>query len=147
MAREVDPYKLSSPMVFLLRMIIFLVIVGFVALILYRHIGTAFMSNPGLNGLIIGVLGIGIVLVFRQVVLLFPEVRWVNSYRLADPGLELAAQPKLLAPMAMLLGDRIGRTAISTQTMRSLLDSVGMRLDEARDITRYLTGLLVFLGL
>ena len=147
MAREVDPYKLSSPMVYLLRMIIFLVIVGFVAVILYPHIASAFMSNPGLNGLIIGVLAIGIILVFRQVILLFPEVRWVNSYRIADPGLELAAQPRLLAPMAMLLGDRIGRTTISTQTMRSLLDSVGMRLDEARDITRYLTGLLVFLGL
>ncbi len=147
MAKDLDPYKLSSPNVFLIRMIIFLVIVAFVLLILYRQIFQAFMSNPGLNGLIIGVGLIGIVLAFRQVIRLFPEVRWVNGFRLGDPGLEVRNPPVLLAPMATLLGDRLGETLISPQTMRSILDSIGMRLDEARDITRYLTGLLVFLGL
>ncbi len=147
MAKDLDPYKLSSPSVFLIRMIMFLVIVGFVLLILYRQIIEAFMSNPGLNGLIIGVGLIGIGLAFRQVVRLFPEVRWVNDFRIGDPGLEVRRPPVLLAPMATLLGDRLGETMISTQTMRSILDSIGMRLDEARDISRYLTGLLVFLGL
>ncbi|MEZ5839276.1 MAG: flagellar motor protein MotA [Hyphomicrobiales bacterium] len=147
MAKDIDPTRLSSPQVFLWRMIIFLVIVGFLGLILYRHLSTAFMSNPGLNGLIVGVLFVGTVLVFVQVIRLFPEVRWVNDYRMADPGLALSRQPVLLAPMATILGDRMGRVMISTQTMRSMLDSIGMRLDESRDITRYLTGLLVFLGL
>ena len=147
MAKELDPTKLSSPQVFLWRMIIFLIIAAFVALILYRQVGTAFMTNPGLNGLILGVLVIGTILVFIQVVRLFPEIKWVNTYRLADPGIEIGRQPVLLAPMATLLGDRVGRVMISTQTMRSILDSIGMRLDESRDITRYLTGLLVFLGL
>ncbi|HQF32029.1 MAG TPA: flagellar motor protein MotA [Hyphomicrobiales bacterium] len=147
MTKEIDPIRLSSPQVFLWRMIIFLVIAGFIALILYRHLAGAFMSNPGLNGLIVGVLFVGIILVFIQVVRLFPEVRWVNDYRMADPGLALNNQPVLLAPMATILGDRVGRVMISTQTMRSILDSIGMRLDESRDISRYLTGLLVFLGL
>jgi hypothetical protein len=48
---------------------------------------------------------------------------------------------------AMLGGEPIGRVAISAQTMRAFLDSLATRLDEARDISRYLTGLLVFLGL
>lgn len=147
MVKDLDPYKLSSPQVFLWRMIIFLVIFSFVALILYRQIVTAFMSNPGLNGLILGVGLIGIILTFRQVVRLFPEVHWVNSFRVGDPGIEIRRPPVLLAPMATLLGDRIGEMAISTHTMRSILDSIGMRLDESRDISRYLTGLLVFLGL
>lgn len=146
-AHEFDPYKLSSPRVFLLRMLVFIVLTAFLVLILHEQIRRAFLANPGLNGLIFGVLFIGIVLAFRQVIRLFREVRWVNDFRVSDPGLALRDAPVLLAPMASLLGNRLGRASISTMTLRSILDSVGTRLDEARDIGRYLTGLLVFLGL
>ena len=145
--RDYDPYKLASPLVYLWRMMIFLMIVTFVAVILFESVADAFMANPGLNGLIIAVLLIGILLSFRHVIRLFPEIRWVNTFRVAEPGIEVNRAPVLLAPMASLLGDRLGRMAISTQTMRSILDSIQMRLDENRDISRYLTGLLVFLGL
>src|SRR3712207_2228205 len=100
MARKFDPLKLSSPRIFLVRMLVFLVLCALVAIILYRQIMAAFMSNPGLNGLIVGVLVIGILLAFRQVIRLFPEVNWVNSFRLADPGLAVERPPVLLAPMA-----------------------------------------------
>jgi hypothetical protein len=93
------------------------------------------------------VLAVGIVLTFRQVIRLFPEVNWVNGFRLADPGLAIERPPVLLAPMASILGDRMGRMAISSTMMRGILDSIATRLDEARDISRYMTGLLVFLGL
>lgn len=145
--REYDPYKLASPQVYLWRMTIFLIIAAFIALILYRQVYVAFMANPGLNGVIVAVLVIGILLAFRQIFRLFPEIRWVNTFRVAEPGIEVERPPVLLAPMATLLGDRIGRMAISTQTMRSILDSIQMRLDEDRDMGRYLTSLLIFLGL
>ena len=147
MARETDPHKLSSPRIFLIRMLVFLILGALVAFVLYRQIWTAFLANPGLNALIFGVMLIGILLSFRQVIRLFPEVNWVNGLRLADPGLSVERPPSLLAPMAALLGERVGRMSISTQTMRGILDSIGTRLDEARDIGRYMTGLLVFLGL
>ncbi|MGE0749133.1 MAG: flagellar motor protein MotA [Variibacter sp.] len=147
MARDLDPFKLSSPRIFLVRMLVFLVLCGLVAFVLYKQIWTAFLANPGLNALIVGVLVIGILLAFRQVIRLFPEVAWVNGFRLADPGLAVERSPVLLAPMATILGDRMGRMAISTPLMRGILDSIAMRLDEARDLSRYLTGLLVFLGL
>ncbi len=102
----------------------------------------AFATNPGLNGLILGVLLIGIMLVFTQVVRLFREVRWVNSFR---AGSEVT-EPVLLAPMKALLS-RSSAMALSTNSMRSILDSIATRLDESRDISRYLIGLLVFLGL
>jgi hypothetical protein len=105
------------------------------------------MANPGLNSVIIFVLLIGIALCLRQVIRLYPEIAWVNNFRLADPGLAVERPPVLLAPMAAILGSRIGRMAVSTQLMRSILDSIATRLDEARDISRYMTGLLVFLGL
>jgi hypothetical protein len=144
---DIDPFKLSSPRIFLLRMLVFLVLLALLAFILYRQIWQAFLANPGLNALIIGVLLIGIILSFRQVLRLFPEITWVNGVRLADPDLARGRAPVLLAPMAAILGDRGGRTAISPQIMRSLLDSIATRLDEARDTSRYMTGLLVFLGL
>jgi len=94
------------------------------------------------------VLLIGTILSFRQVIRLYPEVAWVNNFRIADPGLAIERHPTLLAPMAAILGgERTGRMTISQQTMRHLLDSIATRLDEARDISRYMTGLLVFLGL
>ncbi len=148
MARIVDPFiKVSSPRIFLVRIIVFLGLCIALSSVLYQQILAAFLNNPGLNGVIFGVLGIGIILAIRQVARLFPEVEWVNSFRLADPGLAVSRPPTLLAPMAALLGDRIGRMTISQTTMRSILDSIGTRLDEARDTARYLTGLLVFLGL
>jgi hypothetical protein len=128
-------------------MTIFLIIAAFIALALFRQVYAAYIANPGLNSVIIAALVIGIVLAFRQVFRLFPEIRWVNTFRVAEPGIEVERAPVLLAPMATLLGDRIGRTAISTQTMRSILDSIQMRLDEDRDLGRYLTSLLIFLGL
>ena len=147
MAPELDPLKLSSPRIFLVRMLVFLILCALVLVVLYKQIVFAFMANPGLNGLIVAALFIGILLAFRQVIRLFPEVNWVNSFRLADPGLAVERPPVLLAPMAALLGDRMGRMAISSTMMRGILDSIATRLDEARDLSRYMTGLLIFLGL
>jgi hypothetical protein len=147
MAKDLDPLKLSSPRIFLIRMLVFLILCALVVVVLYKQILVAFMANPGLNLLIIGVLLIGVALAFRQVIRLYPEINWVNSFRLADPGLAVERPPVLLAPMAAILGDRIGRMAISSQVMRGILDSIATRLDEARDLSRYMTGLLIFLGL
>ncbi len=145
---ELELTKLSSPRIFLVRMLVFLVLCALVAVVLYKQIMAAFMANPGLNALILAVLLIGTILSFRQVIRLYPEVAWVNNFRIADPGLALDRRPVLLAPMAAILGrERTGRMSISQQTMRHLLDSIATRLDEARDISRYMTGLLVFLGL
>ncbi len=147
-AMEIELAKLSSPRIFLVRMLVFLVLCALVAVVLYKQIIVAFFANPGLNALIGAVLFVGIILSFRQVIRLYPEVAWVNSFRIADPGLAVARHPTLLAPMAAILGgERTGRMRITQQTMRHLLDSIATRLDEARDISRYMTGLLVFLGL
>src|SRR5215475_12899948 len=134
MARDIDPFKLSSPRIFLIRMLVFLILCALIVIVLYKQIWAAFLANPGLNALIVGVMLIGIALSFRQVLRLYP-------------GLAVERAPVLLAPMAAILGDRVGRMAISAQIMRSILDSIATRLDEARDISRYMTGLLVFLGL
>jgi hypothetical protein len=145
---EIDLTKLSSPRIFLVRMLVFLVLCALIMVVLYKQIMEAFFANPGLNALIGGVLLIGIILAFRQVIRLYPEVAWVNSFRVADPGLAVDRHPTLLAPMAAILGgERTGRMTITQQTMRHLLDSIATRLDESRDISRYMTGLLVFLGL
>ncbi len=143
-----DVSKLSPPRIFLVRMLVFLILCALILVVLYKQVVVAFFANPGLNALIGAVLAVGIILSFRQVIRLFPEIAWVNSFRIADPGLAIERRPVLLAPMAVILGgERSGRMTISQQTMRHLLDSIATRLDEARDISRYMTGLLVFLGL
>ncbi len=147
MARDIDPYRLTNPQIFLWRMVVFLVLVGFVAVILYRPILIAFQANPALNGLIVAVAVIGIVLAIRQVTRLFREIAWVKAFRAQGDARDARRAPVLLAPMATLLGDRFGQGALSAPALRALLDSIGSRLDESRDIMRYLTGLLVFLGL
>ncbi|PVE24573.1 flagellar motor protein MotA [Microvirga sp. KLBC 81] len=137
---------LTPPRIYLIRMAVFLVLAGFIAFILYRQIWEAFQANPGLNALILGVMFIGIVLAIRQVWRLFPEVRWVNTLRQTEEGLVAPTAPVLLAPMAAFISNRSGNS-LSIAAMRSLLDSVGARLDESREILRYMAGLLVFLGL
>src|SRR6201746_495636 len=147
-AMEIEFTKLSSPRIFLVRMLVFLVLCALVMVVLYKQIVTAFFANPGLNELIGAVLLIGTILSFRQGIRLYPQAPWVNNFRTSDPGLAVDRHPTLLAPMAAILGgERTGRMSISQQTMRHLLDSIATRLDEARDISRYMTGLLVFLGL
>lgn len=147
MAKSYDPHRLSSPSVHLLTMAIFLIIVGFLAAILYRQISSAFANNPGLNGLIFGVLAVGMLLIFVQVFGLMREVAWVNSFRQGNAELDAVREPVLLAPMKGLIGQSGRDMLLTTNSMRSILDSIANRLDEARDISRYLIGLLVFLGL
>lgn len=139
-------HKLSSPTPFLWTMVLFLILVGFLAAILYRQAHTAFMSNPGLNGFILGVLAIGIILVFTQTMSLRSEVSWFNAFRAAGSVDKVGRAPKLLAPMSTLIGKR-GEVRLSAVTQRTILDSIATRLDETRDTSRYLVGLLVFLGL
>src|SRR6202041_2901089 len=138
MASDPDPLKLTSPRIFLIRMLVFLILCGLIAFVLQKQIANAFFANPWLNGLIVAVLLIGIILSFHQVIRLFPEVSWVNNFRRADPKLETSSAPKLLAPMAAMLGSErlgseglgskglgskgLGRVAMSTQTMRAFLD-------------------------
>jgi hypothetical protein len=146
MTERYDPYLLATPTVYLVKMLIFLVLVGLIGVILTPQLLTAFWSNPFINGLIILALLVGILLSFRQVLRLFPEVNWVNSLQdgHTDPG---GRQPVLLAPVAGIMRERLGETVITPASLRTILDSVGFRLDEARDTARYMTGLLVFLGL
>jgi len=143
--RDYDPYRLSSPRIVILSMVIFLIIVAFLAAVLMRQIHTFFVTNPGLNGLIFGVLLVGILLAFGQVLRLLPEIRWVNSFRDGERD-GTTRPPVLLAPMRALIGRRQSM-ALTTTSTRTILDSIATRLDESRDISRYLIGLLVFLGL
>lgn len=138
--------RLSSPTVVLWAMLVFLALAGFVAMILGRQVVQAFTTNPGLNGLIIGVLAVGILLALGQVLRLRREVRWVNALRDGEP--DRVRPPVLLQPMRALLGRAPApRHPVSATSSRTILDSVGTRLDETRDTARYLIGLLVFLGL
>ncbi|MFT4078106.1 flagellar motor protein MotA [Rhodomicrobium lacus] len=143
-----SPYykTLSGPGRFVGRMLLFLILAGLIGFIIHKQIIENFDHNRPLNTLIVGVLIFGILYTFQQVFRLFPEVRWVNNFRLSDP-VATDRSPAMLAPMATLLQRRQGQGTISPVAMRSILDSIASRLDESRETTRYLVGLLIFLGL
>lgn len=146
MSNPRNSQALSAPGLYLFRMVVFLALAGFMAFMLQKRILEAFWFNPLLNGLIGLVLLLGVIFAFSQVIRLYREIRWVNAGREPDETRRVS-EPILLAPMAALLGDKAGRGGLSTLTLRSVLDSIGGRLDESREISRYLTGLLIFLGL
>lgn len=135
----------DRPTVHLVHMAVFTLLVAIIAAVLLPNIKNAFMANPGLNGLIIATLLVGALYAYRMVWRLFPEVSWLNGFKVGQGSEQFP--PVLLAPMSTILGDASGRTVLSPQTMRSLLDSLASRLDESRDLLRYLIGLLIFLGL
>lgn len=138
---------MARPRRFLVRMLLFLIAVAAVAAVVFDPLRIAFMANPPLNGLILGVFLVGIVFNFRQVAMLYPEVAWIESFRDKRTPLSEPVQPRLLAPMATMLQERRPGLSLSTLSMRSLLDGISSRLDESRDISRYVIGLLIFLGL
>ncbi|MEK9594748.1 MAG: flagellar motor protein MotA [Rhodospirillaceae bacterium] len=139
---------MTNPAQTLIRMIGFLIVVMAIAGLLFAPLFDAFMANAALNGMIIAALVIGIVFSLRQVIRLRPEVNWIETFRRQQPNLSVVATPRLLAPIANMLGERReDRMSLSTLSLRSLLDSLAMRLDESRDLSRYLIGLLIFLGL
>lgn len=138
---------MTRPQKYLVRMAAFVFAVVLVVAALANSVWDAFAANVALNGLILGVFLFGVVYVFRQVIRLAPEARWIEVYRRNEPGLSVPPPPTLLAPMASMLGERIGRISLSATSLRSLLDTISSRLDESREISRYMIGLLIFLGL
>jgi hypothetical protein len=138
---------LTRPQRFLNRMILFLIAVIVVCAVIAPALYNAFMGNPALNGIIMGAMLVGIIYIFREVLLLNPEVTWIENYR-RNQGAPTAAAPRLLSSMATMFGERKGgRVSLSAISLRTLLDGIATRLDESREISRYFIGLLVFLGL
>ncbi len=140
---------MTRPTTYVLRMLLFLLVVAGVVAMLYPTLLAAFGNNPVLDGLILAVLGLGIVWNLVMVARLTPEVRWIETLRQPRAGLAPPRPPTLLAPMASMLAsrNRADRLVLSTPATRSLLDSLSSRLDESRELSRYMTGLLIFLGL
>lgn len=137
---------MTRPRRYLLRMTVFLAAVLAVAAALSPLLRDAFLASPALNGLILGILVIGIGYIIRQVILLGPEAEWIAGFRLGQTAASSASGPRLLAPLAAAIGER-KRITLSPLAMRSMLDGIASRLDEFREISRYLIGLLIFLGL
>ncbi len=140
---------MTRPTTYLVRMALFLAIVGGVASLLSAPLVAAFHGNPLLNALILSVLALGVFWNMRQAAMLGPEVTWVESCQRARTSLAVARPPKLLAPMASMLATRADsrRLTLSASVMRTILDGIAARLDESRELSRYMTGLLIFLGL
>lgn len=149
---------MTRPTRYLFRMVLFLGAVTLVVILLSGPLLVAFGANPMLNSLILLVLFLGITWNMRQVTRLSPEVTWLETFQQARARLATLAAPRLLAPMANMLAARAAkareaggtapdRFTISAPAMRSLLDSIASRLDESRELSRYMTGLLIFLGL
>lgn len=138
---------MTSPQRYLTRMAIFLLIVTSAVGALYGTLFQFFMANPAINGVIVFALAVGVLYEFWKVWALNVEVNWIETYRSNRPGLSIAAAPRLLAPMATMFGEHSGQLSLSTLSMRSILDGISSRLDESRDLSRYLIGLLIFLGL
>ena len=132
---------------FLLRMSAFLILVVAICIVLFRSLIDAFLANPALNGVILGVLIIGIIFAFRQVLRLSPETSWLTAARNGATNQTFSNPPRLLAPISNMITERHGRVSLSAVSLRSVLDGIGARLDESHDLARYLIGLLIFLGL
>ncbi len=139
---------MTPPTRFLWRMLAFLVGVGVLALLLAGELAAAFAANPILNSVIFVVAALGIAWNLRQVISLAAEVEWLEAFRNPKPGAPSRPAPRLLAPMAsMFASRRQERLSLSAVAMRSVLDGIDARLDESRELSRYATGLLIFLGL
>ncbi len=139
---------MTGPKKYLFRMSVFLVAIASGCALLAPALLQYFLGNPAVNGIILGILLAGIAYIFQQVIRLNPEVAWIEKFRRSPDAPNTGAPPRLLSPMATMLADRRGgRLTLSATALRTLLDGIATRLDETRETSRYLIGLLVFLGL
>lgn len=138
---------MTNPHRYLIRMLIFLLVVFTIAGLLYAPLLQAFMGNPALNGVILGALVLGILYSFRQILRLDPERRWLMNVQKSGKLDNRQVKPVLLATVYAMLADQRQESQLSALSLRSVLDGVAARLDEGREISRYMIGLLVFLGL
>ena len=140
---------MSSPLPYLVRMLAFLAAVGVIVYYLLADLVRVFLHTPALDAVILGVMVIGIFFIFRQVVILWPEVKWLRRFQHREEGTPPppAHSINLLAPMAAMMGERHDQIRLSPTATRALLDGIDTRLDERRELARYLIGLLIFLGL
>ncbi len=138
---------MTDPRRYLIRMMLFLGIVAVVIGLLLKPLTAAFMGNAALNSLIVAVAVIGIIYVILQVLRLVPEVRWLSDIQRTRTLNPSAPKPVLLATVNVMLADARSDSRLSALSLRSVLDGVAGRLDEGREISRYIIGLLVFLGL
>jgi len=138
---------MTDPRRYLIRMLIFLLVVVAIAGLLHAPLLRAFMGNPALNGVILGVLLIGIIYTFRQILRLVPERRWLTTIQKTGKLDNRQVKPVLLATVHAMFADQRQESQLSALSLRSVLDGVAARLDEGREISRYMIGLLVFLGL
>ncbi|TKZ18045.1 biopolymer transporter ExbB [Shimia litoralis] len=137
----------SHPFRQIVLMLVVLGLTGVLAYLALPSVLPVFIANPYLNGFIVLVFVIGVVACFAQVLSLISSVRWIEGFAHQVVGHEAIMPPQLLAPLAALLRSRGARSQISATSTRSILDSVATRIDEGREITRYLVNLLIFLGL
>ena len=144
--REAEPH-FSQPISQIFSMLAVLGLTTLGGYIALPRVLPVFIANPWFNGVIVFVFLVGVAACFWQVFSMISSVRWVEGFAAQRPGHDLFQPPRLLAPLASLLRARGAQSQISTASTRSILDSVGTRVDEAREITRYITGLLIFLGL
>ncbi|MEK6217452.1 MAG: biopolymer transporter ExbB [Boseongicola sp.] len=145
--REAEPHIFTQPYRQFLTMLVVLGLVGAGAYLAYPQVSPVFLANPWLNGFIAFVFVIGVLACFWQVIQLVTSVIWIEGFASDRPGHQFTNAPRLLASLAALLRKRGARAQIGASSSRSILDSVATRIDEARDITRYIVNLLIFLGL
>ena len=139
--------RMTDPRSYMLRMLAILVVTFVIIGLLFNQLATAFSGNLALNSVIVATALIGIAFIFRQTWRLVPEAKWLSDIQKTNTISQSAPRPVLLATVHVMLSDASEDGQLSALSLRSVLDGVAARLDEAREISRYFIGLLVFLGL
>lgn len=144
--KEAEP-QFSQPVRQITSMLVVLALVGVGVFFAFPRVGPVFLANPYLNGFIFVVFVIGVLSCFGQVWQLIKSIGWIKAFAGEKLGSNIIKAPGLLAPLATLLRSRGSRMQLSSSSSRSILDSVSQRIDEDREITRYIVNTLIFLGL
>lgn len=140
-----DTTRFSRPVRYVVRAVLFLTLIGFLGYILHRGLVDAFMANPGLNGLIVGALAVGILIALREFWRLYSEAR-AATILAQNPAQALVERSQVIAPLGSVL-PALEKRQLAPAQATTVLESIAVRLDDGREVLRYLAGLLVFLGL
>ena len=133
---------------YLIRIILFLSLLTFFLYLYLDNLKGFFITNEKLNSIILIVILIGTFYIIRQIFILTKELSWLNNLLRTTKISKLSIKsPNLLKYLNTFVKEQSGSLIFSQSSLKSIMESLDGRLLETREISRYLIGLTVFLGL
>ena len=132
---------------YLIRISIFLLAILIIIVFLYPVLQSAFLSNIYINIVIIIALLFGIIFNFYSLYKLNRDYIALVNFNINNSPQEFLNGSSIVRNLAQQIYEFNGRYSFKSSSIDKIIENIDLSLINLREISRYLVGLLIFLGL